>query len=227
MRAPTPGGLYPHHPLWGGFALLVFLVGCGFPHGLAAPPDASADASIDGARPPSPDAAGPADASTDAFVGVARRINIEGIAYTGVDHPGNWAADLGVCPSVSTLAVTDAIAQTDDDVLYQSAAVANHVHCMLGGLPAGTYDVTLLFAELTCSPQPSRVFSIALEGSIVVSSFDLLGETGGCAVAAGPGHPVERTYSTVVSDGVLDIDLEHIDGDPPLLSAVQAVQTGP
>jgi hypothetical protein len=201
----------------------VLLAGCGFQHGELASPDGSIPPSeSDGAVQPPDATTSPVDAATDAFVGAVRQINIEGGAFTGIDHPGVWAADLGVCPGATTLATTDPIAQTADDVLFQSAAVANHVHCMLGSLPAGTYTVTLLFGELTCgSPQTSRVFSVSLEGSVVVPSFDLLAESGGCETA------IERTYSTVISDGVLDVDLGHLSGEQPLLSAARAIQTGP
>lgn len=192
--------------------------------------DASVD--VDAAEASADAAVRPIDAAVDvppdAFIPAVRQINIKGGAYIGVDHPGVWAADPGACSGAGRLWATDPIRHTNDDVLFQSAAVGNHLHCVVDGLPHGTYDVTLLFAELTCcSHGPSREFSIALEGSTVASSFDLHDDGGGCAVAGGPGRPVERTYSAVVMDGVLDIDLNHIHGDPALLSAVAAVQTGP
>lgn len=224
---------HPHHHLRGEHALLlvlglVFAPGCDFLHGAltatgdAPPSDAAsiADTTIerDGSSPDTP--------STDAFVGVVRRINIAGTAYTGIDHPGLWSADLGVCTGGTKLAVNTPINATDDDVLFQTAVAATNMHCTIGGLPTGAYEVTLLLAEIDCSPPPStRMFSVALEGTVVAPALDLVAEGGGCALAGGTGYPIERTYAVALVDGALNLDLAAVSGAPPLLNAIQVIQT--
>ena len=201
------------------------MVGCNFNVALG-PADAmrdaaSADAMLD--APPPIDAP-----STDPFVGAAVRINIKGPAHTGVDHPGAWAADLGVCPGANGFSVTDSINATDDDALFQTEAVDAALHCTVGGLPSGTYEVTLLFAEIDRAPAcavGSRVFSIDLEGTTLVTAFDLVTEGAGCALAGEPGHPVAKVFSIAVTDGVLDVRLTAPAGHQAVLGALQAVQT--
>ena len=201
------------------------MVGCNFNVALG-PADAMRDvASADAMR----DAPPPIDApSTDAFVGAAVRINIKGPAHTGVDHPGAWAADLGVCPGANGFSVTDSINATDDDALFQTEAVDAALHCTVGGLPSGTYEVTLLFAEIDRAPAcavGSRVFSIDLEGTTLVTAFDLVTEGAGCALAGEFGHPVAKVFSIAVTDGVLDVRLTAPAGHQAVLGALQAVQT--
>ena len=202
------------------------MAGCNFNLAVA-----TEDAMRDAARTDAPvlDAPPSIDApSTDAFVGATVRINIKGPAHTGVDHPGSWAADLGVCPGASGFSVTDAINATDDDALFQTEAVDAALHCTIGGLPSGTYDVTLLFAEIDRAPAcavGSRVFSIDVEGTVMATAFDLVAEGAGCALAGEPGHPVTKVFSVAVTDGTLDVRLTASMGHKAVLGALQAVQT--
>ncbi len=195
--------------------------GCGFHAYVEAPEDAARDA-------PAWDAAidaAPIDASVDAAQSAnAVRVNIKGVAYSGIDHPGMWAADLGVCPGAGKLSVTDPINDTDDDVLFQSQARGATVHCTIGGLANGMYEVTLLFAEIDHAAAcrvASRVFSIDLEGATVDSAFDLVSEGSGCALAGDSGHPVARVYAIAVTDGALDVELTATTGQTAVLAALQ------
>ncbi len=81
-------------------------------------------------------------------------------------------------------------------------------------VPAGTYDVTLLFAETEHAQAGSRVFSVKVEGTEVVSNLDL------CAVA-GPNTAVERTVEgVVVNDGTIDLFFS-ASADKPILQGIR------
>ena len=100
----------------------------------------------------------------------------------------------------STGSTQDAIANTDDDVLYQTERWGEFSYNF--PVPEGEYDVTLHFNESYFGPQNAgnRVFDVEIEGALLVNDLDPL------AVA---GHDVayDLTFSAIdVSDGSLDLD---------------------
>lgn len=168
-----------------------------------APVELESDASIDA----------PADAMVDAFPAFEVRINIGGPAHAGVDFPGQWAADPGaggICgPSFYTAPAP--LVNTNDAPLFLTHVFNNNgpVNCKIPGLPAGTFEVTMLFGNTffnnACPAAGDSVFDIALEGTTVLSNFKLTAEAGGCMASAGTGHPVAKVFTVGVIDGELDI----------------------
>lgn len=95
---------------------------------------------------------------------------------------------------------TDAIANTENDNLYQSERYGSYSY----NIPVtnANYSVTLHFVELFHTTDRSRSFNVAIEGREVISALDL---------HASAGHDVaySRTFDDIaVSDGKLTIDLE-------------------
>ena len=81
-------------------------------------------------------------------------------------------------------------------------------------VPNGTYAVDLSFAELQANKAGARVFSISMEGAVVVSNLDVFAAAGGRNVA------LDRTFLVEVTDGVLDISFAAQRGDKPIINAI-------
>jgi hypothetical protein len=168
----------------------------------------------------------------DAPAGFAVRINIDGSAYDGVDYPGAWAADPGaggICDGAAFASPTATVNGTQDSPLFVGQMFNSTLTCHVAGVPAGTYLVTLLFAELRLGGSPcvvpvgtDRVFDIAIEGATVASGFDMTQYGSGCAADGGTGHAYSLSYMVDVSDGSLDI-VETASTGMAALNAVEAV----
>ncbi|HTR52777.1 MAG TPA: malectin domain-containing carbohydrate-binding protein [Kofleriaceae bacterium] len=160
----------------------------------------------------------------------AARVNVAGPMYAGVDHPGTWAADPGaggICDGTEFDSPTPTVNASNDSTLYVNQMFGSTLTCTIHGVPAGTYQVTLLFAELRLGGSPcvaagDRTFDIQLEGTTVLSGFDLTTIGGGCAAAGGSGHPVDKTFMVTVNDGALDL-VETASSGAAVLNAIEIV----
>lgn len=159
---------------------------------------------------------GPADARVfnDALPSFAVRVNIAGPAYTGVDHPGAWTTDPGVggiCNGAQFDSPTMTLNSTNDSALYRNQMYGATLTCAVPNIPSGTYQVTLLFAELRLGGAPctggagDRIFDVSLEGTTVLTAFDLTTAGGGCAAMGGSGHPIDKVYTVPITDGTLNL----------------------
>ncbi|WP_226163610.1 malectin domain-containing carbohydrate-binding protein, partial [Hymenobacter terricola] len=93
---------------------------------------------------------------------------------------GAFAADQGFAPSPgNTYATTAPIAGTTDDALYQTERYGtNGAMSYALAVPNGTYTVTLHFAELYWTAAGQRVFDVSLEGTPVLSRYDIFRKAG-------------------------------------------------
>lgn len=168
---------------------------------------------------------GPTDTSTDGSINrddapldapsFAIRINIAGQAHDGLDYPGSWSADPGtggICNGMPFSAPTTGINGTNDPELFVEQMFSPTLACTIPNIPAGSYHVTLLLAELRLGGAPctgpagsTRVFDIALEGTTVATGFDMTAACGGCAAAGGPGHAIDRSFDVDILDGTLNL----------------------
>ncbi len=125
----------------------------------------------------------------------AVRINAGGPALT--DAQGvRWAAD-SLYAGGSTAAVTRTLTGTSTPALLQD--VRWKMSSYRVPLPvAGTYDVTLGFAETAFRADGRRVFSVTAEGTSFVEDLDVH-----AAVGRDRAHTVTRTVA--VRDGALDL----------------------
>ncbi len=221
-------------------ALWIVLVGCRFNPGQAA--SVTGDGRIGDTSGPEGDTPDDTthDAVSDAFSGYSVRYNIGGGQVSGIDHPGIWLADTepgGLCncsvypPPTGTTAING----TADLDLYDKLPYATPLVCAFPSLPAGGYELHLLFAETYRGNAPcvggpgTRQMTITAEGTVIDPLFDLTATGGGCAVVAngvdGGGHIVDRTYSGVaVTDGTLNLTLAG-NGINGILDAIEIVQT--
>jgi hypothetical protein len=66
-------------------------------------------------------------------------------------------------------------------------------------VPAGTYDVTLKFAEIFFTQPGQRVFDIVINGTVVQPAFDIVAQAGGGAIALDKTYTVGPTSQITIS----------------------------
>ena|GEM_PF-280925 len=153
---------------------------------------------------------------------VVYRINAGGPSYT--DTQGRqWSADQRFNTG-NTASVTNPIAGTNDDVLFQSERWDPPAAPELAySLPVtnGSYRVNLYFAEIYngCFSVGCRVFDVLIEGQLVLDNLDIFREVGSLAALV-------KTFDVTVSDGVLNIEFRHV-VENPKISAIEVLELVP
>jgi hypothetical protein len=126
-------------------------------------------------------------------------------------QPGSWGYVGG-----GTYIVTGPIAGTNDPPLYQTERWGMSAYRF--DVPNGSYQVTLKFAEIFWSSPGQRLFDVRIEGTTVLSNFDMV-------AVAGKLRAIDRTFTVQVSDGRLDIDFAPR-VNYPKVSAIEVVPLG-
>ena len=88
-------------------------------------------------------------------------------------------------------------------------------------VPNGTYRIDLAFAELQLKKAGARIFNVSIEGSSVLSNFDVYDEAGGRLIA------LDRTFTVEVTDGVLNINFAAQRGDSPIVNGILVTEMPP
>ena len=127
---------------------------------------------------------------------VVLALNAGGPVYTAADGT-SYEADNGATGG-GTYSTTDAIAGTADDTLYQSERNGSFSYAK--PVINGNYELTLRFAELYFTDPNKRVFSVAAEGSTIISGLDLVATVGHDAA-------YDITLPVTVSDGTFNLEL--------------------
>ncbi len=154
------------------------------------------------------------------------RVNGGGTAVT--DSQGRmWSADTGFSGgNAASVSAGTAIANTVDDTLYQSERWGPSTYTFT--VPAGSYQVTLKFAETyftSGAASGQRLFNVAINGTTVLTNFDIKAAAGGANIA------VDRTFAVNAGAGNnnLQIQFIHVSGQPddPKVGAIEIVSAGP
>ena len=102
------------------------------------------------------------------------RVHAGGGAYTDVQGM-LWSADSNFSGG-SVASTTSAIAGTVDPALYQSERWGNVSYTF--PVSAGSYQVTLKFAEIYWTAAGKRIFNVSINGSQVLTNLDIFAEDG-------------------------------------------------
>lgn len=149
-----------------------------------------------------------------AFVPI--RVNTGGPAYT--DGVGNvWAADNHFTGGTANV-TGNTITGTSDQPLYRSERYGTESYSF--PVPNGNYTVTLKFAEMYWYNAGQRVFNVLINGSQVLTNFDVV------VAAGGRDKALDRTFLTTVTNGMLTINLVTV-VDNATISAIQIVSAAP
>jgi hypothetical protein len=134
-----------------------------------------------------------------------------GQAYT--DTLGQlWSADKGFAGG-ATATTTKAITNTTDSALYQTERYGNFSYQF--AVPNGSYTVVLKFAESYWTKTGSRIFNVSINGTRVLSNFDIIAAAGGALRA------VDESFPVTVNNNAIMIQFTSGSADLPKVSAIQ------
>ncbi len=164
----------------------------------------SIDGGVDPMPSPSPNAptlpSGDPTAPTLATVRIAAGATA---AYT--DSSRNvWAADVDFTGRVTDASATPvAIAGTDSAILYNSERYgsANNAAASFGytiAVPNGAYELSLGFAELFVPAAGQRSFNVSIDGTAVLTAFDIFAAAGAMNTAVVRSFPVTVTTGQII-----------------------------
>jgi hypothetical protein len=146
------------------------------------------------------------------------RIHAGGASYTSPNGT-HWIANSYFNTPGTTVATAAAIANTTDDPLYQTQrtdpAAAPELKYTIA-VANGTYTVKLLFAEIVATAAGQRVFNVHIDGTAVLTNFDIF------AAAGAANRAVTKAFNAAVTNGTLTIDFVHVTGDP-LIAAIEVL----
>jgi hypothetical protein len=138
-------------------------------------------------------------------------VNAGGPAY--VDTLGNtWNADEGFTGG-RTASTTRAIANTADPILYQTERYGPFTYQFK--VPNGSYNVLLRFAEFYWTQTGQRIFSVAINGTQVLTNFDIV------AAAGAPLIAIDKAFPVTVTNGLVTIQFITGSVDLPKVSAIE------
>ena len=85
-------------------------------------------------------------------------------------------------------------------------------------MPNGAYDVILKFAEPMFSAPNQRLFNVAINGSQVLTNFDIFAQAGASLTA------VDETFPVTVTGGQITIQFSQGAADQPMVNALEITQ---
>jgi hypothetical protein len=148
-------------------------------------------------------------------------VNAGGPAY--VDSKGRtWSADTGVVgtgySAGYTWTATNQISGTPDPALYQTCRYAENFTYQFS-VPNGSYTVVLKFAEVSYASANQRVFNVNLNGTKVLTNFDIVAAAGGEYIA------VDRSFTVNATNG--QITIQFLEGNNwPMVDGIEIVSAG-
>jgi hypothetical protein len=138
-------------------------------------------------------------------------VNAGGPSYTD-SQTQVWSADKNFSGG-SAASTTHAIANTADPKLYQTERYGNFTYKFT--VPNGTYNVTLKFAEFYWTAVGKRIFNVAINGTPVLTNFDII------AAVGAPYTAIDKTFATATSTGAVTIQFTSGSADLPKISAIE------
>ena len=143
------------------------------------------------------------------FAGVS--VDSGGLAYT--DTLGqNWSADTGFTGG-NVASTASNILNTADPKLYQTERWGAFTYKFT--VPNGNYNVVLKFAEIYWTKAGQRVFNVLINGSQVLTNFDVI------AAAGAPLTAIDKTFPVTVTNSTVTVQFTVGTADQPKVSAVE------
>ncbi|HKE23919.1 MAG TPA: malectin domain-containing carbohydrate-binding protein, partial [Bryobacteraceae bacterium] len=139
------------------------------------------------------------------------RLNSGGSAYT--DASGNfWNGDYDYSGG-NTAQTSASISGTTTPALYQDGRWGTFSYQF--AVPNGSYTVILKFAEIYFTTAGSRLFNVNINGTAVLTNFDIVAQAGG------PLKAIDESFPVTVSNGQLSIQFSVGGADQPLVNAIE------
>jgi len=137
-------------------------------------------------------------------------VNAGGEAYT--DSLGQtWSADTDFSGG-NVYSTTSSISNTPDPTLYQTERYGAFSYQF--PVPNGNYNVLLKFAEIYFASPGQRIFSVTINGTQVLTNFDIV------AAAGAPLTAIDKTFPVTVSNGAITVQFIPGSANWPKVSAI-------
>lgn len=154
------------------------------------------------------------------FPAASQSVNIDCGAYQSYRAADGavWSADQYYSGG-QQLYTSYNVSGTSDSPLYRTSRVGYYGDFSYA-IPVsnGSYSLTLKFADVQFSAPGQRIFNVVVNGTTVLSRFDV-------AAAGGFYNAIDRQFPVVVTDGTLRIQVQGV-VKVGLLSAIQLSATG-
>jgi hypothetical protein len=138
-------------------------------------------------------------------------VHAGGPAYT--DTLGQlWSADTGFTGG-NVANTTKTITNTTDPALYQSERYGSFNYRF--NVSNGNYNVVLKFAEIYWTSAGQRTFNVSINGTQVLTNFDIVAAAGGALKA------IDKTFPVAVTNNQINIVFTLGSADLPKVSAIQ------
>ena len=159
--------------------------------------------------PAPPPAPAPAPAPLASFAPI--RVNAGGRAWT--DPLGMaWSADSGATGG-SPWVTPGAIAGTASGTLYQTVRYGQFTYRF--AVLSGAYTVTLKLAEVSMKRAGQRVFNVAINGTPVLTNFDII------AAVGAPLTALDKSFSVQALNGQITIQFRNGTANSPMVNAIE------
>jgi hypothetical protein len=139
---------------------------------------------------------------------------------------GTWVADKdfsgGNTGSVTATINTSGVTNPAPAAVYQTERWGVFTYTIPNLTPNGTYTVRLHFAEIAFTTAGARLFSVAINGTTVLSNFDIFATAGGADKAL-----VEQFTSTASATGTITISYIKGAADDPKSSGIEIIPASP
>jgi beta-galactosidase len=168
------------------------------------------------------DAAGASVPSTHASATtLANVVDLLSISSGGAGITGTtWVADEDVSGgstyTATTTVSTSGVANAAPAAVYQSERSGVFTYTLPGLTAGGAYTIRLHFAEIYFTQAGQRVFNVAMNGTSVLSNFDIVAAAGGPNIAL-----VEQFSATANSNGQIVVSFTNGTANQPKVSGIE------
>jgi subtilisin family serine protease len=129
-----------------------------------------------------------------------------------------WSADQSFIAGY-TWSVSNPIAGTTSAALYQTCRYGTSFSYQVA-VPNGTYTVNLKFAEVSQTAAGQRLFNVAINGTQVLTDFDIFAQAGGAFVA------LDKPFSVNVTNGQINLQFTMGSANLPMINAIEITGGG-
>ena len=143
---------------------------------------------------------------------------------SGGPAAGNFVADEDMnggdtAPAITTTVVTAGVANAAPEAVYQTERYVPFTYVLTGLIADATYNVNMHFAETYWTAAGKRVFNVSINGSPVLTNFDVY-------ALAGANKALVKQFPTKADMyGQIIVQFFRGSADQPFINGIEAIET--
>ncbi len=154
----------------------------------------------------------------------AQPATVDAIAAGSGSAAFSWSADQdysgGTAASYSNVVDTSQVANPAPQFVYQNERWGSFTYTIPNLTPGANYTVVLHFAEHYWTAPGQRQFNVLINGTQVLTNFDIVAAAGGAFIA------VDKSFSATASgSGAITIDFQNGAANNPVVSGIQVLSS--